>query len=306
MGVTGIDLFSGAGGFSTGAVRNGVDVLWAANHSNVAVEYHRLNHPSTQHVVQDLHQAKWELVPSFDLGLASPCCQNHSPAKGTREQSVKADASRSTAWAVVACAEYHQPPLFLVENVPYFMKWKLYPAWVYAMNSLGYSVSVNIINAKDLGVPQSRKRLFLACTKSKHPIKLELPQCDHVPASSFINMNHDRFKWDLVSSRVIATQKRVENGRRDHGEIFIDTAYGTSRTGFSIHKPIGTIMTSNKHSVVYRDLIRPLSVEEQALAQSFDEDYIWPESKVDAKRLIGNSVPPLMAEKVISAFLQAA
>ena len=77
-----IDLFAGAGGFSTGAAMAGAEVVWAANHWPLAVEYHTANHPSAAHICQDLHQANWANVPGHDLLLASPCCQGHSKARG--------------------------------------------------------------------------------------------------------------------------------------------------------------------------------------------------------------------------------
>lgn len=52
-----IDLFAGAGGFSTGAVMAGCSVAWAANHWPTAVEWHAATHPSTVHACQDLQQA---------------------------------------------------------------------------------------------------------------------------------------------------------------------------------------------------------------------------------------------------------
>jgi len=77
-----IDLFAGAGGFSTGATQAGANVVWAANHWQVAVDTHAANHASTQHACQDLHQADWSRVPDHDLLLASPACQGHSKARG--------------------------------------------------------------------------------------------------------------------------------------------------------------------------------------------------------------------------------
>ena len=131
-----IDLFAGAGGFSTGASMAGVNVVWAANHWQTAVEAHAANHPDTIHVCQDLHQADWSQVPEHDLLMASPCCQGHSHARGS--DSPQHDASRSTAWAVVSAAEFHRPRFCIVENVPEFMNWQLFPAWRAAMEALGY------------------------------------------------------------------------------------------------------------------------------------------------------------------------
>ena len=63
---TAIDLFAGLGGWSTGARDAGAQVLWAANHWPDAVEWHTANHPDTQHICQDLHQADWSQVPKHD------------------------------------------------------------------------------------------------------------------------------------------------------------------------------------------------------------------------------------------------
>ena len=66
MSVRAIDLFAGAGGFSTGAHMAGVEVVWAANHWPAAVDVHAANHPETEHSCQDLHQADWTKVPAHD------------------------------------------------------------------------------------------------------------------------------------------------------------------------------------------------------------------------------------------------
>src|SRR5690606_7947926 len=144
-----------------------------------------VNHPHTQHVCQDLHQADWSMVPRHDVLLASPCCQGHSKARGKSAGNPQHDASRSTAWTVISALEFHQPVAAIVENVPEFLGWALYPAWKTAMQALGYQLAPHIIDCADLGVPQNRIRLFIVCTRSRAPLRLQLPQCDHVPATSF-------------------------------------------------------------------------------------------------------------------------
>lgn len=302
----GIDLFAGAGGTTSGAKMAGVDIVWAANHNPVAVEFHARNHPDTIHTCQDLQQADWSEVPEHDIVFASPCCQGHSRAAGKKRKTKKADKSRSTAWAVVDCLEVHRTPIAIIENVADFLNWELYEAWAFAMAKLGYLLSINHVNASDLGVPQNRPRLFIVATRSKNPITLQLPNRNHVPARSFIDTNMAGHKWDLVANRVEATQLRVKNGRRQFGEIFLDAAYGTARSGRSIDKPLGTVTTNNKHSLVIGDKIRPLNLEELAAAQTFASGYQWPGSKVLTKMMIGNAVPPVMAKEITNAVLRAA
>ena len=136
------DLFAGAGGFSEGARAAGCTVVWAANHWPLAVEWHAANHPDTAHACQDLQQADFRQMPAHDLLLASPACQGHSPARG--KEQAHHDAQRSTAWAVVSAAECHRPGVVLVENVPAFTRWALYPAWEQAMRALGYQVAPHL------------------------------------------------------------------------------------------------------------------------------------------------------------------
>lgn len=69
-----VDLFAGWGGFTLGAQQAGLEVVWASNHWPLAVQTHELNHPNTLHECQDLRQADWTKLPTFDVLLASPAC----------------------------------------------------------------------------------------------------------------------------------------------------------------------------------------------------------------------------------------
>ena len=158
-----IDLFSGVGGSSTAAINAGLDVVWAANHNPEAVRYHELNHPGVIHSCQDLHQTNWEEVPSYEFGMASPCCQGHTNARG--KEGPTHYKSRSTAWAVISSMEFHRPEIQLVENVPEFMKWPLFKQWASCIEALGYSLSLNVLDSADHGIPQNRSRLFIIATK---------------------------------------------------------------------------------------------------------------------------------------------
>ncbi len=302
----GIDLFAGAGGTSTGAMQAGVDIVWAANHNPSAVEFHAKNHPTAKHVCQDLHQADWSLVPEHDILYASPCCQGHSRAAGKVKATIKADASRSTAWAVVSCLEAHKTPVAVIENVEDFLLWSLYEPWAFALKKLGYSLSVNLVNAADIGAPQSRRRLIIVATRSAKKFDLNLPKKELVPARTIMDLNMDGHTWDKVSNRVAATQSRVANGRKDYGSVFLDAAYGSATSGRSLDKPLGTVTTVNKHSLIIEDNIRPLTIGEIAAAQTFPKGYIWPKSKTLTKLMIGNAVPPLMSEVISKFILKAA
>lgn len=303
-----IDLFAGAGGFSTGAVMAGLDVVWAANHWPAAVEIHAANHPGTLHVSQDLHQADWSQVPNHDILLAAPCCQGHSRARGKAANNPQHDASRSTAWAVVSALECHLPAVGLIENVVEFVQWQLYPAWLAAVQALGYQVAPHVLDAADHGVPQHRKRLILVLTRSARPLMLQLPAREHVSAAQIIDF--DAGNWSPIEKpgRSVSTLRRITNGRRAHGDRFVAPYYGSGsgETGRSLDRPLGTITTRDRWAVIDGDRMRMITKEECRDAMSFPRSYILPQQHRLAVHMLGNAVPPVVACDVLEAILEAA
>jgi DNA (cytosine-5)-methyltransferase 1 len=301
-----IDLFAGAGGFTTGAEMAGCTVVWAANHWQSAVDVHAANHPDTEHVCQDLHQANWENVPAHDLLLASPCCQGHSKARGKASGNPQHDASRSTAWAVVSAVEYHRPYAGVVENVPEFLKWALYPAWRQALEALGYCLTPMIVDAADHGVPQHRERLFIVLTRSERPLMLNLPKRDYVAASSFLDFRAGNWSKIDKPGRAAATLARIANGRRVHGDRFLTAYYGNEAGGRSLNRPLGTVTTRDRYALVDGDRMRMLSAQEDRAAMGFPADYKLPGQHRLAVHMLGNAVCPPPACDIINAIKQAA
>lgn len=301
-----VDLFAGAGGFSTGATMAGARVAWAANHWPVAVSAHAANHPGTEHACQDLQQADWTRVPAHDLLLASPACQGHSPARGKDRPTH--DAQRATAWAVVSCAEVHRPDAVVVENVPAFGKWVLYHAWCAAMHALGYALSPVVLDAADSGVPQHRLRLFIVATRSAHPITLRMPQRPHSAASTFIDFNAGAWSPIHRPGRSAATLARIASGRRRFGQRFLAPFYGSGsgETGRCLNRPIGTITTRDRWAVIDGDQMRMLSAHEAKAAMGFPAAYSLPHQHRTAMHLLGNAVCPPMARDLIEAVRAAA
>jgi DNA (cytosine-5)-methyltransferase 1 len=290
-----VDLFAGLGGSTCGAKAAGARVLWAANHWQVAVDTHRANHPEVQHACQDLHQVDWSIIPRHHLLLASPECNGHTNARGKEQP--RHDKSRSTAWAVVGCAEYHRPELIVVENVPAFLKWCLYPAWELAMQRLGYHLTPHSIDAADCGLPQHRVRLFIVLSR-RAPIRLHIAKRDHVPFRHIIDWSLDT--WSPLRSMCARTRSRARNGRKQFGDTFLVPYYSSARTGRSIDRPLGTVTTRARFSLVHGDRQRMLSVGEYRAAMGFPASYKLPVKPIaTAIHLLGNAVPPPMLEAIV-------
>jgi DNA (cytosine-5)-methyltransferase 1 len=186
--ITMTDLFCGAGGSGLGAAAvPGVQLRYAANHWALAVESHAANFPDTDHDVADISQVDPRRTPRTDILWASPECTNHSVAKGRRRPTgqpglfgetlpdAAAERSRATMWDVPRFAEHHRYRAVIVENVVDAARWVLWPAWLQAMDCLGYRhrvVYLNSMHAPAIAAPrapQSRDRLYVVFWRAGQP-----------------------------------------------------------------------------------------------------------------------------------------
>lgn len=298
-----VDLFAGWGGFTLGAEEAGVDVVWAANHWPLAVEAHQLNHPTAQHACQDLRQADWSTLPDYELLLASPACQGHSQASQPKRRRYH-DALRATAWAVVDCADVTAPRAIVVENVVDFKRWRLYPTWRSALETLGYQLQETVIRASEHGVPQRRDRLFVIASRDGAQVALD--KSPEVAFGPCIDWDAE-VPWRRVDEATPRVRERVAKGRGNHGKRFL-TQHVTGHPGVGLSEPIRTITTKDQWAVVDGDHYRPLTVRENARAMGFPDSYGWPEgaTRKDAIRGLGNAVCPPVARQLVQRVAEAA
>ena len=187
-GLTVTDLFCGAGGSSSGLVEAGYKVIIAANHWELAIASHQVNHPETDHSQADISQVDPRYFPTTDILWASPECTNHSIAKGVQRQRAMnevlfeldgtrplvdeaANRSRATMWDVPRFAEHHRYKAIIIENVVDAAKWVMFPAWLQAMELLGYRHQIVWLNSMHaqvggLPAPQSRDRMYVVFWRS--------------------------------------------------------------------------------------------------------------------------------------------
>jgi len=199
-----IDLFSGAGGTTTGIhmVTEGVKVVACVNHDTNAIESHKANHPDCIHFIEDVRDlnvviALSKLVkqlraahPDCIIAIwASLECTNYSKAKGGLPRDAD---SRTLAYALFMYIEHLNPDYIDIENVREFMAWgpldetgrpisKLngrdYLRWIKQMKSYGYNYDWQLINAADYGAYTSRERYFGQFAKVGLPISW--PEASH-------------------------------------------------------------------------------------------------------------------------------
>lgn len=326
-----VDIFAGGGGASTGIfIATGLHPDYAVDLDADALKLHAANHPSTEHLCQDVRTLDLDLFriqTPIRLLWLSPSCTAFSRARLHRDLDTNL---RGLAWVAVDWASKVRPETIILENVEEFLDWEDWDAWCSALISQGYLVEHRVLTAANFGVPTTRKRLFVIARGLGKTIIW--PEETHtktqwVPVSRVLNFDiqcPSIFDLKPLSASVLA---RIRAGA-ETGEPFslIQRGYG-ERSGQKprvpgIHKPLGTLVASGiKHYLVhyrqglhaektqallgstcFSDIgIRPLTIQELYLAQGFPPNYKLTGTKTLQVHVVGNSVCPPLAAILVKA-----
>lgn len=185
-----IDSFAGGGGASEGIrAALGRDPDIAVNHDRLALAMHRMNHPGTRHIEEDVVTVDSRaMCAGRPIGMLwmSPDCKHHSKAKGGKP---RGKAIRGLAWTVLGWVnrlpKWQRPRVVFLENVEEFAHWgpldeagrpcplqrgTIFREYVRAWEGLGYVVEHRELRACDYGVPTIRKRLYWIARRDGQPI----------------------------------------------------------------------------------------------------------------------------------------
>lgn len=160
----GIDLFSGAGGLSIGAIGAGINVVLSIDNDIYSTETYKINHPNTQVIKQDIRTVLTNNIinsrPFIIFG--GPPCQGFSYSNRKTRNLV--NEANSLYEEYLRFIEELHPDWFLFENVEGiigFNNGKTINLIKDRLLALGYKTFDKLLNASDYGVPQNRKRYIL-------------------------------------------------------------------------------------------------------------------------------------------------
>lgn len=275
-----VDLFCGCGGFSTGAVKAGHQIVLAIDNWDNALKIHEYNHPTTRHLNMTLGGSISEMKSIIDKYVprgtkwhlhGSPPCQNLSVAN--RTNSDENEGMRLVYWyldLVKAC----RPTSWTMEQV------------IGARHFLSGFEQMHIINTKDYCIPQTRKRLFIGAGWS---LPQKIGECSLVK------------KMPYLPNEGISYVKGYSNTRSVKIDgVHIGNIKNTGLQGFkSIDEPTFTLCAAGPLGLYDKQLnkIRSISIREALMIQGFPQDYEIPDSisKTVAYKVIGNSVSPAIS-----------
>ena len=160
------DMFAGIGGFRAGLTRAGG--FQCVGHCEIDkyadASYRAIHDPGKEEFYYpDARTIDPDTMPDFDLLCGGFPCQAFSTA-GKR---LGFEDSRGTLFFEIArLAAARRPSYLLLENVPGLLshdKGRTFTAILSTLSDLGYGIEWLVLNSKDFGVPQSRRRVYIIC-----------------------------------------------------------------------------------------------------------------------------------------------
>ncbi len=158
------DMFAGVGGFRAGLERaGGYTCIGHCEIDKHADKAYRAIHNIKESEVfyEDATKIDPDTMPEFDLLCAGFPCQSFSVA-GKRKGFQ--DPRGTMFFEIARVVEARRPSYLLLENVPGLLshdEGRTFTTILATLNDLGYSVEWQVLNSKDFGVPQSRRRVFI-------------------------------------------------------------------------------------------------------------------------------------------------
>lgn len=225
-----IDLFAGIGGirkgFELACEAKGISTkcVFTSEIKPYAVDVLKQNHPN-EIIHGDITKIATSEIPDFDFLLAGFPCQAFSAA-GKR---LGFEDTRGTLFFEVArILREKQPFGFILENVeglvnhdrekPTDKVGRTLSTILETLDNLGYKVSWKVLNAKNFGVPQDRKRIYIVGTKTKKPdlekfkntkkvLQSVLEQGLHVSDSPFVKLVLSHYTIDELYGKSIKDKR---------------------------------------------------------------------------------------------------
>lgn len=323
-----LSLFSGCGGLDLGFERAGFEIPVANEFDKTIWETFEVNHPKTHLLRGDVRQITEAEFPDVDGIIGGPPCQSWSEA-GNR--SGIADDRGQLFYDYIRILKEKQPKFFLAENVKGMMADRHNAAVqniIQMFEDCGYDVTVNLVNAKNYGVAQERKRVFYIGFRKDLNVNFVFPTGSTVDDKDKITLRD--IIWDLQDSAVPALPKNKHNPEAINNNEYFVGSYSTifmSRNRVKAWDEQGyTVQASGRQCQLHpqapkmikfgtndcrfeegkEHLYRRMTVREIARVQGFPDDFEFKYTDINnAYKMIGNAVPVNLAYEIAVAIREA-
>ncbi len=320
-----LSLFSGCGGLDLGFEKAGFEIPVANEFDSAIWQTFKLNHTKTQLVTEDIRNLAADFFPDdIDGIIGGPPCQSWSEAGAQRGIN---DSRGALFLDYIRILKAKKPKFFLAENVSGMLANRHSNEVNFIIETFkncGYNVTINLVNAKNYGVAQERKRVFFIGFRQDLNINFKFPKGSTFDDSKKLNLRD--VIWDLQFSAIPAAEGNFHNAQAENNNEFFTGNFSTifmSRNRVkSWDEQAFTVQASGRHCQLHpqapkmifcgkdifkfepgkENLYRRMTVREIARIQGFSDDFKFIYSKVDnAYKMIGNAVPVPLAYEIAVA-----
>lgn len=316
-----VSFFAGCGGLDLGFEQAGFRVVWANElDSSIHATYEK-NHVNTLLCKDDINTIDPKDIPNCDGFIGGPPCQSWSVAGA---QKGLEDSRGQLFLKYISLIRAKMPKFFLIENVKGLLDGKFKDVFEYflrELESIGYNVKYQLLDAVDYDVPQNRERVFLIGFRHDLGIEYEFPLPNSINQQTLreaigdikdlpIPCDEDQ---SMISANCYYSGKfssyYYRGNRRRSWDKPSFTIHATGSNA-PLH-PSSPEMIYNAHEnwSFSRERMkdyRRLTVRECARIQTFPDTFeIVCDNILDAYKMIGNAVPVKMAE-IIAASIKSA
>lgn len=321
-----ISLFSGCGGLDLGFEKAGFDIPVANEFDKSIWSTFKANHPKTHLIEGDVRNVNKSDISSlyqgeFDGIIGGPPCQSWSEAGSLRGIN---DDRGKLFFEYIRILKEFSPKFFLAENVSGMLANRHSDAVkniISLFDSAGYDVSLTLVNAKDYGVAEERKRVFYIGFRKDLNVKFKFPKGSTCGGENKLTLRD--IIWDLQKTAVPSLEKNKRNPEAvNNNEYFIgsyspifmsrnrvkswdEQAYTVQASGrqCQIHPQAPKMEKVGKNKCRFvpgkESLYRRMTVREVARIQGFPDDFKFIYENVnDAYKMIGNAVPVNLAYEI--------
>lgn len=167
-----LDLFCGAGGLSLGFSMAGYNIVGGVEWDKAAMETHKKNFDTDFEFCGDINEiSNQEILDKFtgvDVIIGGPPCQGFS-ALNRHNKDLAEDPRNELFLQFLRFVEIIKPKAILIENVRQILTSKdgyAKNTICQMLDTMGYNVEYQVVNASEFGVPQKRMRaIFVGIRK---------------------------------------------------------------------------------------------------------------------------------------------
>jgi len=304
-----ISLFSGCGGSDVGLTALGVRVTWATDIWQPACDTYRLNMPDTEVVCADVQDIKH--FPGADVMIGCYPCQGFSQG-GRRDPTVEINQ----LFRHFGRALRRVKPLgFIVENVvgmTFGRNRLLLQQQLALFRWSGYDVQWRLLDARDYGLAQERKRVFIVGTRKDLGLQYAYPQPTHEPgthqpwtAQEIVLKGFPLWPESGYDRQPLSWYYMSRRRRREWGETAPCVVSHSRSVALHPVSPPMRYVGPDAYQFVTEEPARRYSYLECAALQGFPRTFRWVDGSLTLKyRLVGNAVPPPLMKAVAAPLVR--